>query len=102
MKYRTRVWKPFDRIGYRLAWEKRNVLGILKELCRDLRRCHERIWKGYCDSDIFSIYEWFLGIMPTMLKEFRDHMDCFPVCFDSARQNPELDDSEKDKAGMKV
>lgn len=102
MKYRTRVWKPFDRENYHWAWKDGNVLGIIKEFCRDMRRCHERIWKGYCDYDTFSIFDWFLGLMPTMLEDFRDHTDGYPSRLDSERQNPALDDSQKDKAGMQA
>ena len=73
-KYKTLVWKPFRRTEYRDAWRKHNIIGVLKEFVRDLRRCHQRIWRGYCDYDIFAIDDWFLGLMPTMLEDFRDHL----------------------------
>jgi len=100
MKYRTKVWKPFERENYHWAWKDGNVLGIMKEFCRDLRRCHERIWKGYCDFDTFSIFDWFLGLMPTMLEEFRDHLHGFPSSPDSVSQQVVLDEEDKEADGM--
>ncbi len=100
MKYQTNIWKPFDRENYHRAWKDGCVPGVVKEFLRDLRRCHERIWKGYCDFDTFSISGWFLGLMPTMLEEFRDHLYGFPSSPDSVSQQVVLDDEEKEADGM--
>ena len=100
MKYETRVWKPFDRDSYRWAWKDKKFIGVVKEFGRDLHRCHQRIWRGYCDHDIFSIFDWFLGIMPTMLEDFRDHLHGFPSSPDSVSQQVVLDDEDMGSEGM--
>ena len=82
MKCETSVWTPFRRQAYRREWCEKKILGIVKEFGRDLRRCHERIWHGYCDYDLFSIDDSFLGIMPSMLQEFRDNLHGCPVSED--------------------
>lgn len=82
MRYKTQVWKPFQKDSYRWAWHDKRVIGILQEFGRDIRRCHERIWRGYCDYDLFSISDWYLGVRPTMLEDFKDHMHGYPADFD--------------------
>ena len=100
MKYETRVWKPFNRDSYRWAWKDKKLIGVVKEFGRDLHRCHQRIWRGYCDHDIFSIFDWFLGLMPTMLEDFRDHLHGFPSLPDSVSQQVVLDDEDMGSEGM--
>ena len=73
------IWRPFQRENYYSAWKDKNILGVLQEFCSDLRRCYERIWRGYCDYDIFSIDQWFLGIMPTMLEDFKNNSHGCPL-----------------------
>ena len=102
MKYETRVWKPFDQASYRRAWRDKKIVGVVKEFARDLRRCHRRIWRGYCDADTFSISDWFLGIMPTMLEDFRDHLHGFPSSPDSVSRQVALDDEDTGSEGMKA
>jgi len=82
MKYKTRVWHPFQKDLYQISWREKKFIGVLEEFGRDLRRCHERVWRGYCDYDLFSICDWFLEIMPTMLEEFRDTQHGCPVVTD--------------------
>ena len=79
MKYKTWVWHPFCRDDYHWAWYDKKLWGVIRQFGRDLRRCHQRIWRGYCDYDLFSIDHWFLGIMPTMLQEFKDTQHGCPV-----------------------
>ena len=102
MKYETNVWKPFNRNNYRSAWHDKKVIGVVRELKRDIRRCHERIWRGYCDYDIYSICDWFLGIMPSMLENFRDHLHGYPDMPNSVSQRLTLDDEDKESEGMKA
>ena len=35
MKYRTKVWKPFERENYHWAWKDGNVLGIMFVCLKD-------------------------------------------------------------------
>lgn len=95
-KYKTLVWKPFWKENYQSSWRENHIIGILQEFGRDLRRCYERITRGYCDYDIFAIDSWFLGIMPTMLEDFRDHLHGCPVAPDQIGHPVFLDDKEKD------
>lgn len=32
----------------------------------------QRIIKGYCDKDLWNIDYWFMGIMPNMLRQFKE------------------------------
>ena len=110
--HKTRIWRPFRRSDYRAAWVDQNIIGILKEFCRDLRRCHQRIWKGYCDYDLYSIYEWFRRIMPPMLENFKDNLHGYPSSFydissseaeeDKSDKADETDETSKIDKGMKV
>lgn len=79
MKYKTRVWHPFHKDDYYWAWHKTYLWGVIRQFFRDIRRSHQRIWRGYCDYDLFSIDYWFLVIMPTMLQEFKDTQHGCPV-----------------------
>lgn len=99
-KYETRVWKPFQRKAYHEAWVDKKIFGVLWEFGRDLRRCHKRIWRGYCDDDIFAIDAWFLGLMPTMLEDFRDHLHGYPESEDLKPQTLTITDEEKTSEGM--
>ena len=102
MKYETCVWKPFNSGSYKWAWKDKKFAGVLKEFGRDLRRCHERIWRGYCDADTFSIFDWFLGIMPTMLEDFRDHLHSCPDAPDFPSHKVALDEADEEADDMKA
>ena len=101
------VWRPFRRTEYRYDLRRCKVLSVIRTFFRDIRRCHQRIWKGYCDYDLFEIDSWFLGIMPAMLEEFRNTTHGFPPeighrIHESACGNVEAEDvsDEADKEGM--
>lgn len=96
-KYKTQVWHPFRRDAYHWAWHDKKLFGIIREFWRDLCRCHERIWKGYCDNDIFSIDDWFLGIMPTMLQEFKGAQHGCPTAPGLISHRVFLEESAKEK-----
>ena len=102
MKYETRVWRPFQRDAYHWAWYEEKLSGIIKELGREIRYCHQRICRGYCDHDIFSIYDWFLGIMPSMLEEFRDNLHGCPDAPGQVSHRVFLDDADKDTESIKA
>ena len=86
MTYKTDIWRPFDKEAYQMAWCDKKVLGIVREFGMDVRRCYQRVWRGFCDYDLFSICDWFLGIMPPMLEEFRDNLHGCPVMPDMGCQ----------------
>lgn len=99
-KYETKLWKPFQGENYRDVWYDKKLLGVIREFFRDLRYAHQRIRRGYCDRDIYSIYDWFLGIMPTMLEQFRDDLHGCPSMPGSIAQRLVLDKEDKESDDM--
>ncbi len=72
MKPQCYIWRPFAKDLYYVAWKKRYVFGVLRQLLKDIRFSWQRVWRGYCDFDRYSIYDWFLAIMPGMLSEYKE------------------------------
>ena len=66
------VWRPFAKDLYYTAWKKNHVFGVMRQLYKDISFSWQRIWRGYCDFDRYSIYDWFLAIMPGMLSEYKE------------------------------
>ncbi len=66
-----RCWTLFDRTAYHWAWVDKKLLGILGRFGKDLKYCRQRIVRGYCDGDLFSIHGWFLDIVPAMLEQYK-------------------------------
>lgn len=64
-------WVLFDRTAYRWVWVSKKVFGVFGLFMRDLKCCWQRITKGYCDNDLYSIYDWFLDVIPSMLEQFK-------------------------------
>lgn len=95
--FHPHVWHPFEKEQYRYAWKKENLLGIVKEFFRDISRCHQRAWKGYCDYDLFSIFDWFTEIIRPMLFEFKETRNGSPVEENNLSHAIFLDDKERDK-----
>ena len=50
----------------------------IKDFFRGFKYAYQRATKGYCDYDLFSIYDWFLEMFPNMLKEFSDGTHGYP------------------------
>ena len=104
-KYKTLVWKPFWKENYQSSWRENHIIGVLQEFGRDLRRCYERITRGYCDYDIFAIDSWFLGLMPTMLEDFRDNSygtPPIPPSSDSMDSTTPISSKEVEEAGTET
>ena len=66
-----RSWSIFDRETYHWAWVDKKFFGVFDCFRKDLRYCRQRIKKGYCDADLYSIYDWFLEIVPAMLEQYK-------------------------------
>lgn len=47
-------------------------------LARALRRMYQRITKGYCESDLFSLDEHLLDLLPAMIRDLRDNLHSSP------------------------
>ena len=45
---------------------------IPKVIFRNIKYSWQRISKGYCDKDLWSIDYWFMNIIPEMLQEFKN------------------------------
>ena len=98
----ARVWHPFMADSCRYAWRKSFIVGVLAELGRDIHRSWQRVWRGYCDYDLFSIFDWFLEIMPEMLKEYKDTRHGSPVMDGNYMPEPEPGNSGRADANEKA
>ena len=49
------------------------------KLFRELKYFYQRGKKGYCDCDLWDLYEWFTNIFPKMLGEFLNKSNAYPV-----------------------
>lgn len=39
---------------------------------------YQRITKGYCESDLFSLDEHLLDLLPAMIRDLRDNLHSYP------------------------
>lgn len=53
---------------------------LLREIFNNFKYSWQRITKGYCDRDLWSIDDWFMKIMPDMLEQFKDTRNGSPGC----------------------
>ena len=88
------IWQPFSQPEYRRPWQ---FLRLIKQIGRDIRWSHQRIWKGYCDHDLFSIDYWFMKLMPRMLKDFKETRHGSPVRPDYPAHAVFLDEKEREQ-----
>lgn len=73
LNYRVEgIWKPLGKDNYRWAWHDKRVIGVLRCIGKDFKYSYQRVHKGYCDHDLFSIFDWFLAVLPVMLQEYKD------------------------------
>ena len=87
------VWRPFSGFEYKRPWR---VWDLLKQIRKDIKWAHQRIWNGYCDYDLYSIYDWFLEIMPCMLEKYKTTRHGSPVGKNT--QLLPMTDEERDQA----
>lgn len=88
------IWKPFSQPEYRRPWQ---IIRLLKQIGRDIKWSHQRIWRGYCDYDLFSIDDWFMKIMPGMLKVFKETRHGSPVAVNYHSHAVFLDEEERNQ-----
>lgn len=93
-RVKSRVWHPLQRNDLRYAWRSGYIIGVVREIGRCLKYCHQRIWHGYCDFDTFSIDDWFMQIMPAMLNDLKTNRHGSPVAEDCLSQAVFLDEEE--------
>lgn len=58
-----------------------NFIERIKLFLLDLKCCKDRITKGYCEKDLWSIDYWFLEVMPSMLSDFQQDLKGCPGVF---------------------
>ena len=88
------IWRPFGRFEYRKPWR---IHDLLKCMRQDIKWSHQRIWRGYCDYDLFSIDHWFMKIMPEMLQEFKKKRHGSPEIEGSPLQLIFLNEDDRDQ-----
>ena len=44
----------------------------------NIKAAYQRITRGFCFRDTFSIDNWFVDIIPEMLKHFRENLHSYP------------------------
>ena len=79
MKYENRI---FDKSTYRGV----NPVKKLRLFFQDLKFCVQRIRKGYCDRDLWSIDYWFLNQIPHMLTELKNTSHGYPQQFNTPEE----------------
>ena len=65
------VWE-WQEYGWRLM--------LPKLFYRNVKYSWQRVTRGYCDKDLWNIDYWFLGIVPDMLKQFKETRNGSPGC----------------------
>ena len=68
----------FKREELHCVWHRRGPIGVLRWLFRELRFACQRVYRGYCDSDVWNLYSWFLDVVPDMLLQLKETGACFP------------------------
>lgn len=74
----------FNRFDYRYAWRRNKFSGVLRRFFRDLKCCKDRIAKGYCEYDTWSIRDWFLSVFPPMLQVYKENRHGSPACLETS------------------
>lgn len=52
---------------------------VFKRFWRNVRAAWHRITRGYCDYDVWNIYDWFLTVMPPMLRQLANEGSSYPA-----------------------
>lgn len=68
-------------VFYESDYSIRRPISSIRQFCRDLKCCLDRIRKGYCVKDLWEIGTWFLSIMPEMLEDFNRRKNSYPNAF---------------------
>ncbi len=62
----------FDWQELRYAWYRHKLIGVIKWVARRLRFARQRVCQGYCDMDVWNLYDWFLDVVPDMLQQLKE------------------------------
>ena len=58
----------------------------MRNILRKIRLKFQKAKKGYCDEDLYSIYDWFMDIFPKMLNEFIECTCGYPINEDELKE----------------
>lgn len=61
-------------------WYYRKPWKLPRLLFKHIKYSWQRITKGYCDKDLWSIDSWFIKIIPDMLQQFKETRKGSPGC----------------------
>ena len=61
------VWDKSD-----FWYERKRPWNIPRLVLRNIKYSWQRITRGYCDKDLWSIDYWFMNLIPDMLQQFKD------------------------------
>lgn len=56
-----------------------------------IKECYQRIKRGWCDSDVFSIDNWFESVIVDMLKQLKETKHGYPADMTSEEWDKQLD-----------
>ena len=56
-----------------------------------IKECYQRIKRGWCDSDVFSIDNWFESVIVDMLKQLKETKHGYPADMTSEEWDSKLD-----------
>ncbi len=86
----------FSMLDFRYAWYRYKVKGVLREIKKGFLFSYQRITKGYCDYDRYSVHDWFLKIMPIMIRDMKEHLHGYPEAAEGLSQRLILEDENQD------
>ncbi len=65
---------------HELRWTLRRPWELPCYFFKNIQYSFQRIVKGYCNRDLWNIDDWFMSVMPDMLKEFKAGKHGAPCC----------------------
>jgi hypothetical protein len=105
MSYDKEKKKKLKKTGYSCYVKKcrgfENPIDKVKRWKRNVKYAYQRIKYGYCDSDVWSIDYWFLGVMPGMLQQLKETKHGYPSCFLPESDVYEISQESEDAAVKK-
>lgn len=69
------VWEWQD-----FKWRLKEPWKLPRLFWKNVKYSWQRITKGYCDKDLWSIDDWFIKIVPDMLQQLKETRHGSPGC----------------------
>lgn len=67
------------KFSYRKSYLLKHPVKLFKEIKANLTAAWMRCTKGYCYSDIWNFYDWFLSTVPAMLEHLEKYHCGYPA-----------------------